>query len=60
LKGATDGGIYVPHSVNNFPGHSKGDGDDEAKYDPAVHRDRIFGKHIDTYYNSLKKDSAAL
>lgn len=28
LKGATDGGLHVPHSVNKFPGFSK---DKESK-----------------------------
>jgi large subunit ribosomal protein L5e len=47
MKGASDGGIYVPHNTKKFPGFSK-DGDSE-EYDAAVHRDRIFGVHVDKY-----------
>lgn len=50
LKGVTDGGLYVPHDIKKFPGYtfSKED-DDGGKYDPKVHRDKIFGVNIDKY-----------
>ena len=41
MKGAVDGGLYVPHSTTRFPGYTKSE--DGEKYDPKVHRDRIFG-----------------
>lgn len=56
LKGATDGGIHIPHSSRKFPGFTKADGKKEAKYDPVVHKKRIFGAHIDDYMKNLKKD----
>mmetsp|Transcript_130894 Transcript_130894/g.184449 ORF Transcript_130894/g.184449 Transcript_130894/m.184449 type:complete len:103 (+) Transcript_130894:391-699(+) len=49
LKGATDGGLLVPHSVKNYPGYTRAKGDEEDSYDAKVHRDRIFGCHVDTY-----------
>jgi large subunit ribosomal protein L5e len=51
LKGATDGGLYVPHSTKRFPG---ADGD---KYDAEIHRQRIFGIHVQKYMKELKDDS---
>jgi large subunit ribosomal protein L5e len=53
LKGACDGGLYVPHSANKFPGH-KVDGDNVTD-NIKVHRTRIFGAHIDTYIKKLTK-----
>jgi len=55
LKGAVDSRLYVPHSTTRFPGFKKSD--DGDKYDPKVHRDRIFGAHIDKIMASLKKSS---
>jgi large subunit ribosomal protein L5e len=57
LKGATDGGLNVPHKTKIFPGYTraktenitnkKGKAIDsertEAKYDAKVHRARIYG-----------------
>jgi large subunit ribosomal protein L5e len=57
MKGATDGGIHVPHSVKKFPGFQKGETKKDAKYDAAIHRDRIFGVHVDAYIELLKEKS---
>ncbi len=57
LKGATDGGLHVPHSVNKFPGFSKDKESKKETFDAQVHRDRIFGAHIDNYMKVLKKES---
>jgi len=56
LKGATDGGIHIPHSVRKFPGYTKGAAKKDNKYDAAVHKKRIFGGHVDDYMKYLKKD----
>jgi len=49
MKGAVDGGLYVPHSETRFPGY-----DAESKeLDAGTHRDHILGKHIAEYMNSL-------
>jgi len=45
LKGACDGGINIPHSESRFPGAYKEE--DNSGYEPEVHQDRIFGKHVD-------------
>lgn len=49
LKGACDGGIYVPHNTKKFPGYTSDS--DSSNYDAKVHRDRIFGVHVDNYMN---------
>lgn len=42
LKGATDGGLYIPHKEKRFPLYHGAEGDGEKnKYDPKVHRERI-------------------
>ena len=55
MKGACDGGLYIPHSTTRFPGNYK-DGENH-KYDAKVHRDRIFGVHVDNYMKTLKDES---
>ena len=73
LKGATDGGINVPHKTKIFPGYTraktenitnkKGKAIDsernEAKYDAKIHRARIYGGHVSNYMNHLKKEDPA-
>jgi large subunit ribosomal protein L5e len=56
LKGACDGGLDVPHSVKRFPGYS-GEGKD-GEYDAKVHQERILGKHVSNYMESLKEEDA--
>jgi len=50
LKGASDGGLHVPHSTGKFPGN------DDGKYNAAVHRERIFGVHVQKYMKELKEE----
>jgi len=57
LKGATDGGLHVPHSTKRFPGYKRADKGDS--YNAKVHRERIFGLHVDKYLKLWKKDGAA-
>ena len=52
LKGAVDGGLNVPHNTKRFPG-SKKTAEKDLTYDAAVHRERIFGVHVDKYMKSL-------
>jgi large subunit ribosomal protein L5e len=47
LKGAADGGAYVPHSDSRFPGKAE-DGKNK------VLRSRILGAHVDEYLKKLK------
>jgi len=52
LKGACDGGLHIPHSHEEgkrFPGYKDG------KYDPKVHRGKIFGSHVSAYMKKLKE-----
>jgi large subunit ribosomal protein L5e len=58
LKGATDGGIHIPHSSRKYPGYSKGATKKDSKYDAGIHKKRIYGSHIDDYMKTLKKDRA--
>jgi len=51
LKGATDGGIDVPHNDHRFPG-SKREGK-EWNTAPDVHRKYIFGLHVAGYMKQL-------
>jgi large subunit ribosomal protein L5e len=52
MKGVADGGIDVPHSENRFFGY-----DSESKeYNAEAHRDRIFGKHVAEYMQTLKEE----
>ncbi|CCD25042.1 60S ribosomal protein uL18 NDAI_0E02250 [Naumovozyma dairenensis CBS 421] len=52
LKGASDGGLYIPHSENRFPGW-----DFEAEeLDPDLLRTYIFGGHVSQYMEELADD----
>lgn len=72
MKGASDGGIYVPHEDRRFPGFTvtreaavqnkrgKAQEKESAKseFKPEVLKDHIFGGHVQKYYDSLKKEDA--
>jgi large subunit ribosomal protein L5e len=52
LKGASDGGIFVPHSEKRFPGY-----DIETKeLDADVLRSYIYGGHVAEYMETLADD----
>jgi large subunit ribosomal protein L5e len=52
LKGAADGGIYIPHSENRFPGY-----DAEAKtLDAEVLKKYIYGGHVCEYMEELQEN----
>ncbi|CAD8069000.1 unnamed protein product [Paramecium sonneborni] len=55
LKGAADGGIHIPHNNRRFPGFVV-DNDKKEKYDANVHKERIFGVHVDKYMALLQKE----
>ena len=55
LKGACDGGLYIPHSTKRFPGYKKKK-DEADEYDAKKHRERIFAVHVDKYMKDLKKN----
>ena len=74
MKGACDGGLYIPHSESRFPGFRKAkvevitnkrgkaiaqEGEKAAAvYKPEEHKDHILGQHVQVYYDLLKKGDA--
>lgn len=52
LKGASDGGLYVPHSENRFPGWDF----ESEELDPELLRSYIFGGHVAQYMEELADD----
>jgi len=58
LKGASDGGLHIPHNDRRFPGSAAAEGEEGKKFEPnpEVHRNYIFGNHIATYMKHLKKE----
>jgi len=52
MKGASDGGIFIPHSEKRFPGY-----DTESKeLDAEVLKKYIFGGHVAEYMESLEEE----
>jgi len=52
MKGASDGGIFIPHSHKRFPGY-----DPETKQlDADVLKNYIFGGHVADYMKSLEEE----
>jgi large subunit ribosomal protein L5e len=52
MKGASDGGIFIPHSEKRFPGF-----DSESKeLDAEVLKKYIFGGHVAEYMESLEEE----
>lgn len=71
MKGACDGGINCPHNTKRFPGYQRAQVEEvknkrgkatgesnktEAQFDAKILRNHIFGNHVTTYMNSLKKE----
>lgn len=52
LKGASDGGLYVPHSPNRFPGWDI----EGEELDAELLRKYIFGGHVAEYMEELLDD----
>jgi large subunit ribosomal protein L5e len=55
LKGATDGGIYIPHSETRFVRYDE----EGKKLDAEVLKKHIFGGHVADYMKSLKEENSA-
>jgi large subunit ribosomal protein L5e len=52
MKGASDGGLFVPHSEKRFPGF-----DPESKeLDAEVLKKYIYGGHVAEYMESLEEE----
>jgi len=54
LKGATDGGLDIPHNDHRFPGSKREGG--EWQTSPETHRKYIFGQHVGEYMKQLAED----
>lgn len=52
LKGASDGGLYVPHSPKRFPGFDF----ESEELDTDLLRSYIFGGHVSQYMEELADD----
>jgi len=55
LKGATDGGLDIPHSNKRFAGYDK----ESKEYDAEAMKDRIFGAHVSEYMEKLMDEDNA-
>lgn len=55
LKGASDGGLDIPHNYKKFPGYNK----EKKKYNPKQHLDRIYGVHVARYMKVLQEKDQA-
>lgn len=55
LKGASDGGLDIPHSEKRFPGYDR----DAKEYDAELHKERIFGGHVGEYMEYLEEEDNA-
>ena len=52
MKGASDGGLYIPHSENRFPGYDM----ETKELDADTLRKYIFGGHVAEYMELLADD----
>lgn len=52
MKGASDGGLDIPHNHKRFPGYNR----DEKKFDPEELKEHIFGGHIAGYMEELQEE----
>jgi large subunit ribosomal protein L5e len=52
LKGATDGGLDIPHSEKRFPGYDA----TAKKYNAESHKARIMGQHVSDYMSELQTE----
>jgi len=52
LKGASDGGLDIPHNNKKFPGYTR----DSNSYDADTHKGRIFGEHVAEYMREMEED----
>eukprot|EP01110_Echinostelium_bisporum_P000978 TRINITY_DN12388_c0_g1_i1.p1 TRINITY_DN12388_c0_g1~~TRINITY_DN12388_c0_g1_i1.p1 ORF type:complete len:296 (-),score=168.57 TRINITY_DN12388_c0_g1_i1:77-964(-) len=52
LKGATDGGLNIPHSVSRFVGYDT----EGKKLDAEVLRNYIFGGHVADYMREMEEE----
>lgn len=58
LKGATDGGLDIPHSDRRFAGSKDNEGGAKEKYEanPEKHREYIFAQHVAEHMRKLQEE----
>jgi len=56
VKGASDGGLRVPHRPTRFVGYDS----ETKKFNPAALKDRIFGVHVAGYMKHLQENDPDL
>jgi len=52
MKGASDGGIFIPHSEKRFPGYDM----ESKELDSEVLKKYIYGGHVAEYMESLEEE----
>lgn len=52
MKGASDGGLDIPHSNKRFPGYVR----DTKTFDASVHKEHIMGGHVADYMREMEED----
>ncbi len=52
MKGASDGGLDIPHNHKRFPGYDP----DTKAYDPEDLKDHIFGGHVGQFMEMMMED----
>lgn len=52
MKGASDGGLDIPHSEKRFPGYTR----DTKQYDAEAHKGHIMGEHVADYMREMEED----
>lgn len=52
LKGASDGGLDIPHNHKRFPGYTK----DNKQFDAEMHKGHILGEHVADYMKEMEDD----
>jgi large subunit ribosomal protein L5e len=52
MKGASDGGLDIPHSEKRFPGYTR----DTKQFDAEIHKARIMGEHVADYMREMEED----
>eukprot|EP00596_Hydrurales_sp_CCMP1899_P010627 CAMPEP_0119039268 /NCGR_PEP_ID=MMETSP1177-20130426/8652_1 /TAXON_ID=2985 /ORGANISM="Ochromonas sp, Strain CCMP1899" /LENGTH=316 /DNA_ID=CAMNT_0007002933 /DNA_START=27 /DNA_END=977 /DNA_ORIENTATION=- len=52
MKGASDGGLDIPHSNKRFPGYVR----DTKSFDASVHKEHIMGGHVADYMREMEED----
>lgn len=52
MKGASDGGMDIPHNYKKFPGYDP----DGKSYDAEEFKSRIFGGHVGEYMEMMEED----